>query len=153
MQRLHNKILLVLFIIIASLLYSHKGTAQKINIEENMTFFSKQNSSHSHSHKRPYIFKNEKNILIKYNPVSLTLGGMLYFYQNVISQQLSSNCLYQPTCSDFSKQAIAEYGIFKGIFLSTDRLTRCNKISGIDIHPVTMNEKTNKSEDPVSLYK
>lgn len=153
MQKLQNKILLLFFIIIASLLYPCQLYSQEINIKEDMNFFSKHNKSHSHSHERPYVFKNEKNIFIKYNPVSLTFGGLLYFYQNVISQQLSSSCLYHPTCSEFSKQAIAEYGIFKGIFLSTDRLSRCNKIAGTDIHPVTINEKTNKSEDPVSLYK
>lgn len=153
MQKSQNKTFLILLFIVSGLLFCPRLYAQNINVSEDMNFFESENQIQSHKHEREYIFKDKKNKFVKYNPLSLTLGGMLYIYQNAISQQFSSNCLYHPSCSEFSKQSIAEYGFFKGIFLSTDRLTRCNKIAALDIHPLTKNEKTGKSEDPISLYK
>ena len=67
-----------------------------------------------------------KNVLAKYNPVQLTFTGLMLFYQRIISPQLSSDCPYELTCSNFSKHAIKEFGLVKGIFLSSDRLLRCN---------------------------
>lgn len=153
MQQLQNKILFIFLFTFSGLLFSQILVSQEINALDDMEFLESENQIKSHKHKRPYIFKDKKSNFVKYNPLSLTLGGMMYVYQNAISQQFSANCLYHPTCSEFSKQSISEYGIFKGIFLSTDRLTRCNKLGALDIHPITINEKTNKSEDPISLYK
>jgi len=153
MQQLQSKLLYAFLFIFTSLLFSQTLISQDINALEDIEFLESENHIKSHKHTRAYIFKDKKNNFVKYNPLSLTLGGMMYVYQNAISQQFSANCLFHPTCSEFSKQAISEYGFFKGIFLSTDRLTRCNKLGALDIHPITINEETNKSEDPISLYK
>src|ERR1043165_6271178 len=64
----------------------------------------------------------------KYNPVSLLLKGTMFTYQHVISPQLSRSCPYEITCSNFSKLSIKEYGIVKGVFISADRILRCNRI-------------------------
>jgi putative membrane protein insertion efficiency factor len=153
MQQLHNKSFICLLSLILFSFFSLNALGQKIETKKDMDFFSSSKNLQSHFHKRDYIFNNEESALVKYNPVSMALGGLLYIYQNSISQQLSASCLFQPTCSDFSKHAIRDYGIFKGVFLSADRITRCNKIAGSDIHPLTINQKTKRSEDPISLYK
>ncbi len=48
-----------------------------------------------------------------------------------------SNCKYYPTCSEYAKEAIEEYGSFKGTFLSIKRILKCNPFSkgGIDLVP------------------
>ncbi len=71
--------------------------------------------------------------LAKYNPVSLALKGAMLGYQRLMSQQLARSCPYQLTCSNFSKQAIEQYGIVKGVFLSADRIMRCNRIGLLDV--------------------
>lgn len=128
-------------------------SAQQVDAAADMKFLQEATQQKSHFRERDYVFKDEANIFVKYNPVSLTLGGLLYVYQNSISQQFSAGCLYHPSCSQFGKKAIAEYGFLKGIILTSDRLTRCNKIAGLDIHPITLDEKTQKSRDPVKLYR
>jgi putative component of membrane protein insertase Oxa1/YidC/SpoIIIJ protein YidD len=84
------------------------------------------------------LFKN-KNAFVKYNPISLLFGGGLYFYQKVISSQIQAGCAFDVSCSNFSKQSISKFGLLKGIALSTDRLTRCTRVSAVDFHPVMMN--------------
>ncbi len=48
-----------------------------------------------------------------------------------------SMCKYYPTCSEYAKEAITEYGSFKGTFLSIKRILKCNPFSkgGIDLVP------------------
>lgn len=66
-----------------------------------------------------------KNAFARYNPVSLGLSGAMLFYQHVLSPQISAECLYQRTCSNFGKASIREFGLLRGILLTADRLTRC----------------------------
>lgn len=35
-------------------------------------------------------------------------------------------CLYQPSCSEYTYQAIDKYGIFKGSWLGAQRIWRCH---------------------------
>lgn len=100
---------------------------------------------------RPYIYRGETRVLKKYNPASMAAGGLLFIYQNVFSPQFSASCLYQPSCSDFSKQAIQNYGLAKGILLSADRVMRCNRLAATGIHP--LRRENNKVTDPVQFYR
>lgn len=58
------------------------------------------------------------------------------FYQRAISPALGRRCKYHPTCSEYTAQAIAEFGAARGIVLGAWRLLRCNPFSrgGVD-HP------------------
>lgn len=104
-------------------------------------------------YKRSYIYKDEKSLIKKLNPINNLYGGALYVYQNVVSKQISSNCIYNPSCSEFSKNAIKEYGLFKGLVLSTDRIYRCNAFAARDLKNRIRDPVTNRYSDPVSKYK
>jgi uncharacterized protein len=93
------------------------------------------------------------NNVLRYNPVSLIFSGMMYSYQKWISPQISSDCLYSPSCSDYSKLLFREYGFFKGLFASADRLMRCDRISATTINPVSVDEKDGKVHEEVSRYR
>jgi len=103
--------------------------------------------------RRPYIYQNEPSAFKKYNPVSLLLGGSLYVYQNLLSKHISADCLFTPSCSEFSKQAIREYGILKGTLLSIDRVNRCNRIAATDLKNYTVDKISKRFPDPVLRYK
>jgi putative component of membrane protein insertase Oxa1/YidC/SpoIIIJ protein YidD len=98
-----------------------------------------------------YLFADKNSALVKYNPVSLVFGGLLMFYQKVISQQLASNCPYEISCSEFSRLSIKEYGLIKGVSLSADRLTRCTQFTKIDINPSWFNDDY-RIIDPVERW-
>ena len=58
------------------------------------------------------------------------------FYQLAISPMLPSSCRYTPTCSQYSIEAIRKHGPFKGLWLGTKRILRCNPWGGSGYDPV-----------------
>jgi putative component of membrane protein insertase Oxa1/YidC/SpoIIIJ protein YidD len=94
-----------------------------------------------------YVFK-ESNWFIKCNPVSLLFGGALLVYQRAVSPQIMQGCAFEPSCSNFSKQCIRRFGLAKGVALSTDRLTRCTRLSAIDFHPALFNSEGKVKDSP-----
>jgi len=104
------------------------------------------------SNKVEYMFAG-RSAFIKYNPVSMFFGGLMYFYQKVVSPQFSSSCLYIPSCSNFSKMAISEFGLVKGICLSADRLTRCSRLGLTDIHHHCFDPETGKVHEHMDMFK
>ena len=60
-----------------------------------------------------------KKILIK----------LINFYQKEISPWLGPRCKYEPTCSEYTKQAIEKYGAIKGTIKGLKRILRCNPFS------------------------
>lgn len=99
-----------------------------------------------------YLLKNEKRVLIKYNPLAHLFAGSLFFYQSVISRQISAECPYEISCSNFARQAIASYGLIKGVALASDRMMRCNKMAGADIHELMIGPDK-KIIDPLETYR
>ncbi len=98
-------------------------------------------------YKPKFLFIPNKKI-IKYNPVSLAFGSLMYFYQRVISPQLSSNCPYEISCSNYSKVVIDRYGIIKGIALTSYRLMRCNRMAAKDLSPLNFDKAGEIIDDP-----
>ncbi len=47
-------------------------------------------------------------------------------YQTVISPYIAQSCRYTPTCSHYSMEAIQRFGVFKGLWLSIRRISRCH---------------------------
>ena len=52
--------------------------------------------------------------------------ALIKLYQQTISVVLPSSCRFQPTCSQYTYEAIARYGFFKGVRLGAARLLRCH---------------------------
>lgn len=59
---------------------------------------------------------------------------LIKFYQKYISRSLGNRCIYYPSCSEYTKQAVDKYGIIKGNILGIYRILRCNPFSkgGVD---------------------
>jgi hypothetical protein len=48
------------------------------------------------------------------------------FYKRFISPALPSACIYEPTCSVYTYQAIEKYGVIKGTWMGIKRIGRCH---------------------------
>lgn len=56
-----------------------------------------------------------------------TIGlGMIRFYQKYISSVLPSSCRYNPTCSQYTYEAINRFGFCKGSWMGFKRICRCH---------------------------
>ena len=49
-------------------------------------------------------------------------------------------CRFIPTCSEYAKEAIMVYGVFKGTFLAIKRILRCHPGGAYGLDPVPKKE-------------
>ena len=61
---------------------------------------------------------------------SLMLITAILIYQKIISPFFPSSCRYNPTCSDYGKQAITNHGPIKGVALTIKRIFKCHPWGG-----------------------
>ena len=69
-------------------------------------------------------------------------------YKFIISPLLGQSCRYLPTCSEYSIDALKEFGFFKGLFISIKRILSCHPIKflggGEGFDPVKKEMKVKK---------
>lgn len=57
-------------------------------------------------------------------------------YQYLISPLLPASCRFQPTCSQYTIEALKTHGLWKGLGLAIRRIGRCNPWGGSGFDPV-----------------
>ncbi len=63
------------------------------------------------------------------------------FYQYGISPLLGKHCRHTPSCSQYTVEAIQEWGVVKGIWFGTKRIARCHPWGTHGYDPVPKNNK------------
>jgi uncharacterized protein len=66
---------------------------------------------------------------------------MLGAYKKAISPLLGNSCRFVPSCSQYAKESLEEYGLFKGTPKALWRILRCNPFSRGGYDPVLRKEK------------
>jgi len=61
-------------------------------------------------------------------------------YQIFLSPWLPNSCRFTPTCSQYAIEALKVHGPFKGLWLATWRILRCNPWGGHGYDPVPPNK-------------
>ena len=51
---------------------------------------------------------------------------IIRLYQIILSPFLGPHCRHRPSCAQYTIEAIQEWGVIKGGWLSIKRITRCN---------------------------
>jgi putative membrane protein insertion efficiency factor len=51
---------------------------------------------------------------------------LIRLYKKFISPLFPPSCRHYPTCSEYAIEALDKYGIFKGGWLSSKRILKCN---------------------------
>ena len=69
-------------------------------------------------------------------------------YKFFISPLFGNSCRYFPTCSEYSIEAIENYGFFKGLLISLKRIFSCHPVKflggGEGFDPIKKNLKVKK---------
>ncbi|WP_248723822.1 membrane protein insertion efficiency factor YidD [Seonamhaeicola sp. ML3] len=61
---------------------------------------------------------------------------LIKVYQLFISPITPATCRYNPTCSQYSKEALKKHGLFKGGWLAIKRILSCHPWGGSGYDPV-----------------
>ena len=82
------------------------------------------------------------------NIITVIFIRIIKGYKFFISPLFGHSCRYLPTCSEYSIEALKEFGLAKGIFLSLKRILSCHPIKflggGDGFDPVKKNMKVKK---------
>ncbi len=62
--------------------------------------------------------------------------GLLELYKAFISPFLPSACRFEPTCSEYTRQAVEKHGAMKGSWIGLKRILRCQPFSKGGFDPV-----------------
>lgn len=149
MQRSGNKLGLVLLLLMTCSGLWSQNLTEDMKLLRDHSFIRPEFATQ----KASFMFLSSQSPVLKYNPVSLGFGALMYAYQTVLSRQISASCLYSPSCSNYSRHLISDYGLIRGIIFSSDRIMRCNRIALIDIPVSDFDEKDHKVHETTSIYK
>ena len=70
------------------------------------------------------------------SPAALVLRGLVRLYQLALSPLLPMVCRFDPSCSRYAMEALAEHGALKGGLLAIRRIGRCHPWGGQGYDPV-----------------
>ena len=62
--------------------------------------------------------------------------GVLSAYKRFVSPLLPPACRFQPTCSEYAREAVELHGVGRGLWLGVLRLARCHPWSRGGFDPV-----------------
>jgi putative membrane protein insertion efficiency factor len=68
--------------------------------------------------------------------LSFPFIAAIKLYQWILSPLIGPKCRFTPTCSNYALQAFKKYGVFKGLWLTVRRISRCHPWGGHGYDPV-----------------
>ena len=70
-------------------------------------------------------------------------ASLISFYQKFLSLDTGifaikkgTTCVFYPTCSEYTKEAILKYGVLKGVIMGMRRILRCHPWQKNHIDPL-----------------
>lgn len=67
-------------------------------------------------------------------------GGLLYVYQQFVSEQIQADCVYETTCSEYMKQCLQTYGAGRGILSGLYQYSTCTGFEPLYHSDIDLNE-------------
>jgi len=70
------------------------------------------------------------------NPGARVLVGIIEVYRQAISPLFPPSCRFEPSCSLYACDAIKEFGVGRGLWLTVRRLMKCHPFHPGGIDPI-----------------
>jgi putative membrane protein insertion efficiency factor len=61
----------------------------------------------------------------RFIPMKFLIVDLLGVYKVLVSPFLPPACRFEPTCSEYAKQAVEKYGAARGTWMAVKRILRC----------------------------
>src|SRR5262245_17788385 len=68
--------------------------------------------------------------------------ALIRAYKLLVSPWFAGACRFVPSCSDYTSEAIARFGLARGMWLGVRRLSRCHPLGGHGLDPVPAARQT-----------
>ncbi len=78
--------------------------------------------------------------------MTVLLRFLVQVYRRTIGLTLPNSCRYQPTCSQYALDALAEHGAARGTWLALKRVARCHPWAAGGYDPVPAREQRTKDK-------
>ncbi len=153
MQRLLNSAAIALILMVFQPVQTRGQTTlsdDQLIIEHRNTL--EHHTEHQHQQSLRFLLADHPSAVVRWNPVTLALGSLMYIYQGIISPQLHNTCIHSPSCSSFSKSLFQEYGLIRGLVFTADRISRCNRLALYDTPPWEVDTQINKIREDIQYY-
>ena len=62
--------------------------------------------------------------------------SLIHLYRLVLSPWFGRQCRYLPTCSEYTEEAISEFGLWAGSWIGLARFQRCGPLGSSGFDPV-----------------
>ena len=59
------------------------------------------------------------------------LTHLILLYRSTLGRFMGGHCRFHPTCSEYMRQAVEEYGAAKGVWMGLRRLGRCHRTNDL----------------------
>ena len=86
------------------------------------------------------------------NIAQFAVTKLIRGYQLTLSPLIGWHCRFEPSCSEYMKQAVIEYGAIKGVIMGIKRLARCHPWGGHGYDPVTGNSGHEQDQSSTSSH-
>ena len=111
----------IVYFLVFNLLILNNTFGQRVSMIDSIILENNFKSLHDGVQpKRSFIAKDNKISVL--NKIA---GGMIYFYQNIISEQIQAGCSYEISCSQYLKLCIEKYGFVVGTFAGINQFGKC----------------------------
>lgn len=81
------------------------------------------------------------------SPLARAVDRVFWAYQKV-SAGTSPRCRFDPTCSQYGREAVATHGAFRGLWFALRRIGRCHPWGGQGYDPVPTSGPASSPSSP-----
>lgn len=78
------------------------------------------------------------------NLIQYLVTGLIRLYQLTLSPLVGWHCRFEPSCSEYMRQSVIEFGAIRGVALGLKRLARCHPWGGFGYDPPKENKNRQK---------
>ncbi len=74
--------------------------------------------------------------------IQIALINLIKVYRMIISPHFGRCCRFHPSCSRYAIDALARFGVLKGLYLIMRRILRCHPLHQGGLDPVPQRRKS-----------